>query len=136
MPEPTLSQQLLQIIIPVAVAAVSALTTWALYELKKWIKSRTDSQALDDAMLILEDVVHSTVARVGEVVKQAGEDGIITASEAERLKSVAINSINNQIPVATKKILEAGNKDLQDFISGKIEIAVLSNRRQKASVKQ
>jgi hypothetical protein len=131
MDEPTLMQQLLQIIIPFAVAAVSALTTWALYELKKWIKARTDSQALDDAMLVLESVVQSTVAKINETVREVGADGVITAEEGLKLKGAAMQAVNSQLPPATKKILEIANKELQDFISGKVEIAVLTTKRLK-----
>lgn len=132
MDEQTLSQQLLAIIIPVAVAAVSALTTWALYELKKWIKGRTDSQAIDDAMMILEMSVQSTVAKISETVKEVGADGVITADEGLKLKGAAMQAVNDQLPPATKKILEIANNQLQDFISGKIEVAVLTTKRLKA----
>jgi predicted PurR-regulated permease PerM len=131
MEEQTLMQQLLQIIIPFAVAAVSALTTWALYELKKWIKARTDSQALDDAMIVLENVVQSTVAKINETVREVGADGVITAEDGVKLKTAAMRAINDQLPPATKKILEIANKELQDFISGKVEVAVLTTKRLK-----
>lgn len=131
MDEQPLMQQLLAIIIPFAVTALSVLTTWALYELKKYIKGRTDSQALDDAMLVLESVVQSTVAKINETIKEVGADGVITKAEAQMLKEAAMNAVNEQLPPATKKILEIGNKKLQDFISGKIEIAVLTTKRLK-----
>jgi len=131
MDEPTLMQQLLQIIIPFAVAAVSALTTWALYELKKWIKQRTDNEAVNEAVGILSQVVQTTVTKLNETVKQAGADGIITQEEAQKLKSAAVLQINQQIPDATRKILNLGIKNLDDYISGQIELAVIVTKRMK-----
>ena len=131
MDESTLSQQVLAIIIPFAVAAVSALTTWALYELKKWIKTKTDSQAVDDAMVILTGVVQSAVVRINETVKQVGADGAITQDEGQVLKQAAIKSITDQLPTATKKILEIANDNLAEFISGQVEAAVLTTKRLK-----
>jgi len=131
MEEQTLMQSLLQIIIPFAVAAVSALTTWALYELKKWVKSRTKSEALNEALNVLGVVVQNTVAKINETVKEVGADGVITPDEAQKLKGAAMTSIKQQLPPATQKILEIGIGQLDDFISGQVEVAVLTTKRLK-----
>jgi len=131
MEEQNLWQEMLKIIIPFAVAAVSALTTWALYELKKWIKSRTDSQALNDSFDILAQVVQNTVTKLSETVKEIGADGKITQEEAMKLKSAAVKQINDQLPEATRKVLKIGVDNLDDFISGQIEVAVITNKRMK-----
>jgi hypothetical protein len=83
-------------------------------------------------MMILEMSVQSTVAKISETVKEVGADGIITKEEGQMLKTAAMQAVNNQLPPATKKILEIANKELQDFISGKIEVAVLTTKRLKA----
>jgi hypothetical protein len=131
MDEQTLWQQLLQIIIPFAVTALSVLTTWALFELRKYIKSRTDSEQLIASLDVLDQVVQNAVAKINETVKQVGADGVITKDEAIALKQAALTAIDEQLPPATFKILNIWIDKLNDFISGKIEVAVLTTKRLK-----
>lgn len=132
MEDQTLWQQLLQIIIPFAVAAVSALTTWALYELKKWVKSKTDNEQVLQSLTVLDQVVTATVTQINETIKEVGADGVITEDEAAMLKAKAKAAINEQLPPATRKLLEIWIGQLDDFIDGKIEVGVLQVKALKS----
>lgn len=132
MDEQTVWSQLLAIIIPFAVTAISVLTTWALFELKKWIKARTDSDELNASLEVLEQVVQAVVTEINETVKTIGVDGIITKEEAQRLKSKALMAVNKQLPDATKKTLTLWIAKLNDFISGKVEVAILDVKKLKS----
>lgn len=132
MEDQTLWQQLLQIIIPFAVAAVSALTTWALYELKKWVKSKTDNEQVLQSLTVLDQVVTATVTQINETIKEVGADGVITPDEAAMLKAKAKAAINEQLPPATRKLLEIWIGQLDDFIDGKIEVGVLQVKALKS----
>jgi len=128
MTEQTLSQQLLAIIIPFAATALSILTTWLLFELKKFIRSRTGSAELEDSMIVLESVIQGVVTEINETLKTVGEDGKVTAEDAKLLKQKALNSIGRQLPTATKKILDKNIAHLARFVSGKVEVEILKTK--------
>jgi len=134
MTEQTLSQQLLAIIIPFAATALSILTTWALYELKKFIKARTGSAELEDSMIVLENVIQGVVTEINETLKAVGADGKLSAADAKLLKERALKSIGRQLPPATKKILDKNIAHLGSYVSGKVEVAVLSSKLRKGGL--
>jgi hypothetical protein len=123
--------QLLTIIVPFAVTALSILATWALNELRKFIKAKTGSAELDASITVLDDIVHNVVAKLNETVKVVSADGIITVDEARQLKLEAMASINSQLPASTRRLLEIWIDRLDDFISGKVEVAVLNTKKLK-----
>ena len=129
--EKTMIEQFMAILLPAGLSAVSIILTWLLYELRKWVKKRTDSQALDDSLAVLGQVVQNTVAQINETVKEAAKDGIVSKEEAVQLKSMAIERIHRQIPAGTKKILQVGIDNLDEFVSGQIEVALISTKRMK-----
>lgn len=131
MDEQTLMQQLMAIILPTAITAVSIIMSWLLFELRKWVKKRTDSQALDDSLSVLGQVIQNTIANINETVKEAAQDGVVSKEEAVQLKSMAIDRIQQQIPQATKKILDTGISNLDEFISGQIESQLIITKRMK-----
>ena len=124
MDELTLSQELLQIVLPLATVVVTAFTSWALAWLSAYIKSKTENEtigfAFDRAQVIIKDVV----AKVNQSTKEAGADGKITPEEAQTIKQVALTSINQQIPSAVKDVLELAVGDLQDWIDTQVEASV------------
>lgn len=124
-------EQMMAIVLPMGLSAISIILTWLLFELRKWVKKRTDSQALDDSLAVLGQVVENTVAQINETVKEAATDGIVSKEEAVQLKSMAIDRIKSQIPDATKKILEIGINNLNEFVSGQIEVALIGTKRMK-----
>lgn len=124
-------EQTMAIVLPAALSAISIILTWLLFELRKWVKKRTDSQALDDSLAVLGQVVQNTVAQINETVKEAAKDGIVSKEEAVQLKSMAVQRIQSQIPDGTKKILEIGINNLNEFVSGQIEVALISTKRMK-----
>ena len=130
--EKTMIEQFMAILLPAGLSAVSIILTWLLYELRKWVKERTDSQALDDSLAVLGQVIQNTVAQINETVKEAAKDGIVSKEESVQLKSMAIERIHRQIPEATKKILAVGIDNLDEFVSGQIEVALISTKRMKA----
>lgn len=134
MTEQTLSQQLLAIIIPFAATALSILTTWALYELKKWIRTKTGSVELEDSMIVLENVIQGVVTEINETLKEVGADGKLSPEDARLLKSRALKTIGRQLPPATKKVLEKNIANLGNFVSGKVEVAVLSSKLRKGGL--
>lgn len=129
--EQTFWQQMLSILIPFALTALTIVTTWALAELRKWLKSKSDSEQLDSSLDVLDEVVAAVVTQINETVKQANADGVITREEAIRLKRDALAAIDDQLPKATRKVLEIWIDKLDDFIGGKIEVAVLETKKLK-----
>ena len=87
--EKTMIEQFMAILLPAGLSAVSIILTWLLYELRKWVKERTDSQALDDSLGVLGQVIQNTVAQINETVKEAAQDGVVS-KEACPLESPQI----------------------------------------------
>lgn len=130
-PVQPLSQELMQIIIPAATAAVSILTSFLLAYLSKYLRSKTQNEtilhAFDSASIITNDVV----AAINQSVKKAGEDGKITQEEAQRIKQEAMIALREQLPTKVQETLTQAVGDLQSFLDTKIEAAVFAQKQRK-----
>jgi hypothetical protein len=122
--EPTLGQELIQIIIPLATVVVGAVTTWALAMLSAYIKSKTENETILTSYTQAEKIIKNTVLAINQSIKEAGADGKITAEEAKRIKVVAVESIRKQVPAWMKDSLELAVGDLEEWINTQIEASV------------
>lgn len=122
--EPTLGQELIQIIIPLATVIVGAVTTWVLAMLSSYIKSKTENETILTSYTQAEKIIKNTVMAINQSIKEAGSDGKITAEEAKRIKAIAVESIRKQVPAWMKDSLELAVGDLEEWINTQIEASV------------
>jgi len=119
-----LNQQLMSIVIPAAVTAISLLVSLALFKLKKYVEAQTNNATVGFAMARLCDIVQTTVEEIDQNVKEASADGSLTLEEAKRIKFIATNRVFQQIPPDLEATLNMATGNLKDWIDAKIEQTV------------
>lgn len=127
----TIIAQLMTIIMPVLVTTIGVIITWGLNELRKWIKTKSDNEAIDTAFNQLNQITKSAVTAAEQSIKEAGADGKITMAEAKKVKALVMSSVKNQLPVSTEKVLLGIANSVDDLIDNKIEETVFNLKREK-----
>lgn len=125
------TNQIMAIVAPIIVTAVGIVATWLLNELRKWAKTKTDSQSTDTAFNQLDSIIKGAVFRAEQVIKTFGEDGKITKEEAEKIKRIVTYDIKKQVPKTLEIILKKNLNNFEDFIDSKIEETVYFIKRDK-----
>lgn len=120
------STELIKVIVPAIGTAISLLVTWGLYELRKLIKTKTDSQAAMRAFDLLTDLVQTTVVSINQETVQAMKKGgeSLANDIGKSLKQKARSIVMAQISAGTKKVLESNLQDLEVFVDNRIEQCV------------
>ena len=134
----TIWQECAAILLPVAVAAVGALATYALALLRSWIKAKTAAiedktarAAVEHAMSRLDHIAGTIVKELNQRAKHYAADGRITSEEAGRLKGIAMEQVRDQIPPYLRETLERSLGDLDRYVSSKIEAKVFDQKPQE-----
>jgi len=125
-------EELTATILPALLTVISALATWGLAELTRYIRTKTKSQAVADAMDRIGEITLNTVAEIEKSIRQAGADGKIDADEAKHLKTLAIERVKAQLPVAVKAAARGGVNSLDDYLAGKVEEMVTITKQMNA----
>ena len=127
-----LEEIVIKYVIPALIPVIGTFFTWGMAELTRFIRVKTKRESIAGAFDQLSEFVDIAVSDVTQTLvkdlKVASFDGKLTFEEKGRLKSVAIDKVLEHLPASTKKILDTGVSSLQEFISGKIEQAVLSKK--------
>ncbi len=131
-----LYSELMQIIVPAVTTVVGLLVAWGLAELRKYIKTKTTNEASIQAFDTVSDLIQSTVASINQTTRKAFADGKLTENEKKALKESAAAIILNQIPAATKSVLERSVNDITEYINHRIEQTVAAEKRQSVALQQ
>ena len=131
-----LYSELMQIIVPAVTTVVGLLVAWGLAELRKYIKTKTTNEASIQAFDTVSDLIQSTVASINQTTRKAFADGKLTENEKKALKESATAIILNQIPAATKSVLERSVNDITEYINHRIEQTVAAEKRQSVALQQ
>jgi hypothetical protein len=123
------------ILVPAAGGLLLALVSWALAELTRYVKRKTDSEAVNNAIARICAMTETTVAELNQTVvdglRKAAADGHIDADEASDLKALALARIKQRMAAGVLDIAATGVADLNAFIAARIERAV---REQKVGL--
>lgn len=124
-----LTAQLMTIFVPAITTIAGILVTWGLAELRKLIKTKTDNAAAVQAFDTVADLVQTAVVSVNQTTRQVFKDGKLTTAEKKTLKLKAMALVMDQLPKATKKVLDKNLTNLAVYIDKRIEqTVVLENR--------
>ena len=116
--------------IPVIVATLATLISVGLIRLNKWLKMKTNSEAVAAAGEIVAATVNNLTATTVKNLKAASADGKLTMSEAYRVKDDAVARVKSQLPPAVAKAAALAIGDLDAYINGKVEQVVDQNQSQ------
>ena len=108
------------VITALSIAAVSIAGTWVLVKIGK-------NKQLMNIQLATDNVVENAQTTVGELKQtvadaiKAAQDGYLTNSQAEKLKSDAIILTQKKLSDPVVKLLETANADVRALITGAAE---------------
>ena len=113
---------------PVLATLITTMLTWAAAEAARYVRKRTQSEAVNNA---LSRVVHMTETTVAEINQQladdlraAAADGKLNATDRWELKDKAIGLVQERLKPEVLAIAANGVSDLEQFIAARIERAV------------
>lgn len=121
-----------KILIPALAMVITSAFTYANVAFTKWIKQKSKSEEINDALTRITHTVETTVADISQTVvaemKEANSDGKLTKEEITHVKGLAVEQVKRQLPLTIQQTAELGINSLQTFIESKIEQAVVSQK--------
>jgi len=124
-------KQLMALVAPAVVTAVGIIITWALNELRRYVRLKTDNESIDFAFKQFNFIATGAVIKAEQQMKKYAADGKITKEEAEKIKTIVFNEVKSQIPKSTETILKKGINDLDDLIDTRIEEIVYKEKEKR-----
>lgn len=119
--------QILDIAIPLLLLAL----TWGAAEVARFVRGRTRSGAVQDAILRLNDAAYAVVAQMAQgtagSLKAAAADGKLTPDEIQAIKLEAYNAVISYIGHSGRmELIDLfGSSAMETMIKAKLEQAVL-----------
>ncbi len=130
---------IIQGLLPVASTLITALVSMALVEVKKLTAEKLKNEKINAAMDRVTHTVQTTVDNLTQTLaiqlKDASENGKLTATQARTLKQDAAKTVLKQLPDATKAATELAVTSINALIGSKIEQALLKQSFDNAMVK-
>jgi nucleoid-associated protein YejK len=126
--------QIMGIVTPALITTLGILVSWGLNELRKFVKSKTDSGAIDIAFKQFNKIANGAVVRAEQSMKIYGADGKITKEEAKQIKENVFRDVKSQLPASTEVLLKKVVNNLDSLIDTKIETEVYNMKQNKNRV--
>lgn len=139
-----MNNEFVQILLGIAIVAIGAAGAYAITAIASYYKSKREQllnelqensiikynkaarEALDTVDMIIFNVVSELEDTVKKEILQASSDGKLTDDEKERLKDVAMKTINTEIGEPVKEFAKHLVGNLDNYISTVIENCVTS----------
>lgn len=116
-------------LVPVLATLLSALVSWILFEVTKFVRNKTKNEAANDAVTHITETVNTTVKELQQTLVPAflemAKDGKLSPEDKSKLKDLAIKKVNEQLPDKMTKSAQGVVNSIDQFIKAKIEQAVL-----------
>ena len=106
---------------PILATLLVTLISWGVFELKKFIKSKTDNQLFINTVDSIGEAARSSVMDLKVMVDKAKADGVFTKEEAENIKAEAIARTKAMLGKETMKFAAKAIADLDSYVAGKVE---------------
>lgn len=114
-----------QILEPILVAlstGLAALITWLVTELVKWLKSKTNNEALINSLRIAEEVVNKVVPYVNQVyVDQLKADGKFDLKAQQEAFNLAVTECKRLIKPDIAELINSTYGDFEEWLKVNIE---------------
>ena len=134
---PDLTAQIADILVPAAGTLVTALVSWIVAEVARYVRARTKNEAVANAMERIGHTVATTVAeieqRVVPQVRAGLADGRLDKVEKMKLKALARHTVLARLAPQVRKEAAKAVGNLDRFVNAKIEQAVLDLRRSRGA---
>ncbi|MBY9000881.1 MAG: hypothetical protein KGD64_08215 [Candidatus Heimdallarchaeota archaeon] len=123
--------QIMAIIAPALITTIGILVSWGLHEVRKFVKSKMDNDAIDLAFKQFDKITNGAVLRAEQSMKVYGADGKITKEEAKQIKENVIQDVKSQLPITTEALLKKVVNNIDSLIDTKIETEVYKIKQNK-----
>jgi len=114
---------------PYAASIITGLVSWGLYEISKYVRSKTKNElaltALEQISATVETTVKDLQQTLVPAIKQAAADGVISGQDAAHLRATAVSKIKAQLQPKLIKNAEVLISDVDALINALIEKNVL-----------
>lgn len=114
------------IVAPIAGTVIVTLIGIGIKRANAWLQSKVESERMRSALLQVSEATVAAVADLEKTVRPYMSDGKLTEDEQAQIKAAAMHRINTQVPYAVKALANAGMQDLEKFLNGRIELAVMT----------
>ncbi len=119
---------LVNALLPAGGTILTALVSWGMVAVTKYVKTKTKNEAVNDAVSHICHTVETTVKEVEQKYvpkyKQLQAGGMHPADAAKQLKDIALERVKNQLPAAIAITANLAVNSVDGFIAAKIEKAV------------
>ncbi len=122
-------EQFWSMVLPAIATALGIVITWGLTQLRRMLKSKTDSETATQAFDVIAQLIQSSVVSLNQTFQRSMQDGKLNDQEKGAIKHMAIAMVMNQLPEATKKVASLYVNDLEQYVDNNIEMAVSYDKR-------
>ncbi len=122
-------EQFWSMVLPAIATALGIVITWGLTQLRRMLKSKTDSETATQAFEVIAQLIQSSVVSLNQTFQRSMQDGKLNDQEKGAIKHMAIAMVMNQLPEATKKVASLYVNDLEQYVDNNIEMAVSYDKR-------
>lgn len=129
----TASANIAAIFTPFIAPVISALASWVMAELVRFLRSKTKNETLGAALDQISETATAAVQSLEVEFTRAMADGKLTKEEALQIKEMALDRVKENLPAWVQKAARMSEGALYDYISGKIEEANLLTKRMKTA---
>ena len=114
---------------PLLATLLVTLVSWGVYELKQYVRSKTQNQMTVNAVDSITDAANTIVAELkATVVDELKKAGPLDKAKAQKIKEIAVTKTKAMLTDQTVKVASKTIADLDTFIAGKIEKAVTESK--------
>ena len=116
---------MMDILTPLLATLLVTLVSWGVYELKKFVKAKTDNELLLGTVDAIGEAANATVAELNATLKKELEEaGPLTKESAAEIKDVAVRQVKAMLGTQATKVASKVIVDLDAYIGGKVEESV------------
>ena len=123
---------MMEALIPIAIQAlypvIASLASWGIYELTRYIRSKTQNEqavaALEQIGLIVETNVADLAQTIADDMRKTSAGGKLTKEDAAKLRDLALRRINEQVPATVSAAAGTLVSNLDAYIRARMEQAV------------
>ena len=120
-----MKEQLISTLAPICISLAGVLGTWILYEVRRWVRARTNNELAFAAIEDISVVVKTVVTELNQTFVAAAEDGVFTPEERAEMKAMAHAMVVAQIPPLIKRNAIRLVNNFDDWVNSRIEREVV-----------
>ena len=125
-------QQLQPLLINAFITIVSLVIIYITRKISKYLTDKIENESIDKAILVMENIVRDTVIAIKqEIVDELKKNKKFDKETAKKIKQEALQKVKEKLGSKLVEFLKKHVKDVDKFISDKIEKWVYETKEPK-----